>query len=457
MPTYRLRRGNLRSLLVLAALVHTRCGDPPTAPSDPVRLTVIPERQWAGAQVELTAAGFAILDGDAVEIGGAPVDAAPVDADRVRVRVPTTADGTQEVRIRREGNIVARGQVEAFGLVEYRSFPIRFTDMLSRVPSETGISLVGRGGGAGASQRAFAWIELSTGVHRTFENAMGDPSELYRVGVDPLTGELYHEWAGGEVHRGRIVGGELVDRGWVPRPCQRWGCEPLAGDIWFRYDYPETCRVVQTPDGESCEFIAGDFGDDPQRLERLWSADVALLEAFNVRSAFRISTGEIAYRFGPETPNDFLGSFHLTTDEGRGLFYVGQRLREVEGRRVFPILAMRGTDGAVVRSFALEVDSDMQQTADPPRLGFDPVRDLLLVHRSDTRTLELRNPESFELRGEISVADHPPGSLALPALPVLVDPDADRAYLVYAASASQAPIERGTSVAILRLLPASAP
>lgn len=439
-----------RSLLV-AALFLSSCDDPPTAPPDPVRLSVIPERQWAGAQIELTSARFTFFLEDSIEVGGETVDGHVVAADRVRVRIPTTADGVLQVRVRRGGRVVAEGQVEAFGLAEYRAFPVRFTDILSRVPSQAGISLVGRGGGAGASEQAFAWIELSAGVHRTFEDAMGSPSDLYRIGVDPVTGDLYHEWAGDQVHRGRIVGGELVDLGWVTRPCQRWGCEPLAGDIWFKYDWPETCRVVETPDGESCELIASDFGDDPQRLERLWSADVALLESFNVRSAFRISTGEIAYEFGPETPHPFLGSFHLTTDEGRGLFYVGQSLREVDGRTVYPILALRGSDGTVVRSFELEPGSDPAPPHDPPLLGFDPVRDLLLLHRPDTRSLELRRPESFELRGEISLADRPSGSLVLPALPVLVDPGGDRAYLVFI----QGTLDPGTNVAVIRLLPAS--
>lgn len=453
MPISRLHPSNVRGFLFIAALGLFACDDPPTAPPDPVRLSATPERQWAGAQVELSAAGFEFRETDVVELDGKPVAATPLSAALVRIGLPTTSDGIQEVRIRRDGRTVAEGQVEAFGLQEYRTFPVRFWDIVSRVPSETGIQLAGRGGDAGASDRAFAWIELSTGVHRTFEDAMGDPSHLYRIGVDPLSGDLYHEWTDGGVHRGRIVGGELVDLGWVARPCQRWGCEPLFGDIWFKYDWPETCRVVETPDGESCELIAWDFGDDPQRLERLWSADVALLESFNVRSAFRISTGEIAYAFGPETPNPYLGSFHLTTDEGRGLFYVGQSAREVDGRLERRVLALRGTDGSIARSFVVERDPEAPVPYDPPRLGFDPVRDLLLLYFEDTGSLELRDPVSFERRGEVSLADHPPGRLDLSALPVLVDPGADRAYLVFAGDPA-VPIERATSVAVIRLLPA---
>jgi hypothetical protein len=305
--------------------------------------------------------------------------------------------------------------VEAYGVSELRVYPGRMSDMISDLPVPEGVSVVARQyaqGCCGDSEGGFVWIYPSTGMHRTFPGTP-DLWNLFRVGVDPLTGDVYYErWWGEEgeclevncnmVRRARIAGGELVDLGWIERPCNRYSCQPLAGDIWIALDGGNTCRVHSHAAGDTCEYIDGSFNaDDPHGIEYLWSGDVAVLVGPSV--AIQISTGRHAWQL-----SDWYNS--AAVDEARGLFYLSARdLEWLEESRQMEIVTVRGDTGEEESAFEFTAwcpeDATPPASCGQPEIGYDPARDLLYLLRGDTRTVQARDPVTFELRGEVVLPD----------------------------------------------------
>jgi len=427
-----------------ALLLLTACSDPATAPPS-LGYAAEPAHVWAGGEVAVTVTNGTFRTGDVVLLGTDTLAAVSGDPASVAFRIPTDVNGPISLTVFRNGTSLGEAAVEAYGLEALRDYPGHMDDMISPVPVPSGVSVAARtyeaGDCRGASGGDFVWIYPSTGMHRSFTGTSCE-SDLYRVGVDPVTGDLYPEYRqgtpeecdGGQcelVHRTRIVGGELVDLGWVRRPCNRWGCEPLAGDIWIMPDAALTCRVVSTPTGDTCEWISVGFNDDPQGVERLWSRDVGL--SLGPPIAFRMSTGEELYR---------LPGFSLSAapDEARGLFYLGTVSSG--------IVVVRGEDGTTERTHPVNGVSF---------LAYDPTRDLLFVLRYDTRTLDARDPVSFELRGQVAVPDE---IVSWTYARVLVDEFTQRLYLVFGAVTVGDPElddlrpASGTPVVAVRLPPA---
>ena len=137
-----------------------------------------------------------------------------------------------------------------------------------------------------------------------------------------------------------------------------------------------------------------------------------------------MSSGKLAYEFDHDHPTGPLGEFQATTDEERGLFYVSTGGLTSNDEPGFRILSLKGEDGTRVRSFVTAAEDNA------PELGYDPIRDVILIHRTDKWTIELRDPIVFTLLGEISLPDHPDGWMEAR---ILVDPDTDRAFVIYSA------------------------
>ena len=457
----------LRFLGLVAALSPLGCADPPTLPDSP-EYAVQPQQQWAGGTVEVTASGGTFAAGDVIVRNRDTLAVLDRATDRVILRLPTDANGPTTLVVQRNGDRLGGVMPEAYGFEGFRLYPEPISDMITELPVPSGVSVVGRSyvGGTDDTSGGFAWIYPSTGTHRRFPGTPG-MRRLFRVGVDPVTADIYFEWLGegsadcspagcDSVHVGRIVGGELVDRRWVGRPCNRWGCEPLAGDVWIVPDPAYTCRVVAGPDGETCGTITSDWGDDPQGIERLWSADVALVLDSPSPPVFWLSSGEIAYRLTGD-----LYVVSVATDEGRSVFYLSARTVEhADESRKIEILRVRGADGEVERAFELTLTCPEAATpparCDEPDVGYDPVRDVLLLLRRDTRTLEVRAAETFDLLGEVTLGEGPD---TWTHARVLVDAFTARVFLVFAVASEYDPnLERyglipGTPVIEIRLPP----
>ena len=224
------------------------------------------------------------------------------------------------------------------------------------------------------------------------------------------------------------VGGELVDLGWIERPCNRYSCQPLAGDTWIALDGAYTCRVVSSPTADVCRPIDSSFNaDDPPGIEYLWSRDVALLVGPSV--AIQISTGKHIWQL-----HDWYNS--AAVDEARGLFYLSARVEEwpEEYRRV-EIVTVRGDTGEEERAFELTLscpgDVTPPVSCREPEIGYDPARDLLYLLRGDTRTVQARDAVTFELRGEIALP-HEIGYWSHAR--VLVDDFTQRVFVVLSAA-----------------------
>jgi hypothetical protein len=437
--------------LVPGILAFLACEDEPLAPeSRPSVLTVEPTHQWAGGEVRITIVGFPFEDEDVVVAGEDTLEVFDRQLFLLGVRLPTDANGPTPISVLRNGKAIGRVTTEAYGFEKTRIYPDRLAHYITEFPLEWGVAVVGPAYWEESDiPEGITWIHLSSGMHRRFASTP-DPSleRMYRTGVDPVSGELFFEFRGSDgsdrpnVHRATIVGGQLVDLGWVTRICNRWGCEPLAGDIWVAHEYLYTCRLAAGPEPKACEFIEHLNGDDPQWIRRLWSADVALIQ----HAAFRMSTGEFAYWLGgQEDSRHVQWSSKVTTDEGRGLFYAsggGMSRDSVSGYRIH---ALNGSDGSRIRSSAV-IEADSYH----PVLGFDPVRDVILIHRPDTRTVEVRDPLQFRLHGEIKLPGHPDSWME--AL-ILVDDDTDRAFIVYSGAWKDSAPVAGTPVISIRLPP----
>jgi hypothetical protein len=419
---------------------------------DAADYSVEPLHQWAGGQVVMTAAGGMFEAGDVILTGADTLAVFEQSADHVRLPLPSHVNGPTALEVWRGLERLGEVRLEIYGFEEINEYPARMDDLISEVPVPSGVSVAARrfdrrtcdpleGGD-------FVWIYLSTGIHRTFRSGECHQG-MFKVGVDPLQPEVFYEYRSGTpdechdgsctvVHGGRIVGGELVDLGWLERPCNRWSCEPLAGDIWIVPDWAQTCRVVRTPTGETCETISRGFGDDPQGIERLWSRDVALSLGPDI--AFRLSTGEELYRTG-------VWSHSGAPDEARGLFYLASRGQ---------VVAMRGEDGQVTHSDSIE---------GVPFVAYDRVRDLLFVYRRvlevwdpltyELHGIEVRDPVTFELHSTIALPEDLVGQY--PRL--LIDNYMERAYVVLSgARRYDEALERyrealGTPVISVRLVP----
>jgi hypothetical protein len=420
-------------ILLLGALTALACDDDPEG-LDPVPLvlTVTPAHQWAGGEVRITVVGAPYEDADVVVAGADTLEIFDRQSFLLGVRLPTGANGPTTLAVLRDGESLGTVITEAYGFEETRIYPVPIGDEITEFPVEWGVAVVSQADGSGDTSEGFSWIHLSAGISRHFPGTSGpNQGKLYRVGVDPVSGDLYFEWDSSlhTVHKGKIIGGELVDLGWVNRPCHRWGCEPLAGDIWVLHEYPLTCRVVTSPDGERCETIhspgSSEFwGDDPRWIARLWSADIALIE----QAALRMSTGEYAYLV---TGLKF--EFNIAVDEGRGVFYTSNGGYDEESEQaVMLIRTMRGDDGVVIRSVRIETSIDAERAdrngEGMPDLAYDQDRDVLLIHRLETRTLEVRDPVTLELKGEVALRDRPDNWYEAQ---VVVDPDTDHAFIVY--------------------------
>jgi len=286
----------LRFLALVATLTAAGCQESPTVPNPP-QFLVSPGQQWAGGTVEIPPSG-GFRAGDVVLRGADTLAVVYHATADVSLRLPIDANGPTTLEVRRDGNLLGEVTAEVYGFQQLTVYPGRMDDIITELPVPRGVSVVARtyGSYGDGSAGGFVWIYPSTGLHRTFPGTPNLP-HLFRVGVDPLKAEVYYEWKPAParpcesvtcvlVQKARIVGGELIDLGWVNRPCNRWGCEPLAGDIWIAPDGALTCRVVSTPTGETCEHISSGFGDDPQGIERLWSRDVGLSLGPPSRSEF---------------------------------------------------------------------------------------------------------------------------------------------------------------------------
>lgn len=436
----------VRGFLLLGALLVLACDDDTTGPeSTPPVLTISPSQQWAGGEVRISITGDMFEDGEVVVAGMDTLQVFDRQSFLLGVRLPTDVNGLTTLEVIRDGEGLGSVTVEAYGFEEHRTYPVELAHYITEFPVEWGVAVVGPAFRGVDTSLGITWIHLSTGAHRQFPGTP-DLERFYRTGVDPVSGELFFEFRSScpgpgpcpNLHRGKIVGGQLVDLGWVYRPCNRWGCEPLAGDIWIALEYLLTCRLVDGPDGNACEFIQRFGGDDPQWIRRLWSADVALIEHL----AFRMSTGMFAYilrDLGREFPH-----FIVTTDEGRGLFYASTAEKDDENERVIRrIHTLRGADGVKIRSFA--VSSESGGVAD---LAYDPLRDVLLIHRS--RSLEIRDPLMGTLKGEVALPDRPDG---WKEARILVDSDTDHAFIVYSGAWKDGGPTQGTPVISIRLPP----
>ena len=453
----------VRGFLFLGVLVPLgllACDDDPTGLElTPPILTVTPSQQWAGGEVRISITGDMFEDDEVVVAGTDTLEIFDRQSFLLGVRLPTDVNGSTTLDVIRDGETLGSVTVEAFGFEEYRVYPVPMRDEITEFPIEWGVAVVSQADGGGDTSEGFSWIHLSTGISRHFSST-SDPNmgKLYRVGVDPVNGDLYYEWNGSyEVHKGKIIGGELVDLGWANLPCQRWGCEPLAGDIWVLHEGPFTCRVVTSPEGERCETThypdpSEFWGDDPRWIARLWSADIALIE----QAALRMSTGQLAYVLNWwNHPTGRIQGFNVATDEGRGLFYISNGGYDEENEQaVMLIRTLRGDDGVVIRSVTIETSIDAEQAdrngEGVPDLAYDPDRDVLLVHRIETRTLEVRDPVTLELKGEVALRDRPDGWYEAQ---VLVDPDTDHAFIVYSGAWKDGGPTQGTPVIAIRLPP----
>ena len=436
----------IRGFLLLGAFLVLACDDDTTGPeSTPPVLTISPSQQWAGGEARIQIVGERFLDEDVVVAGDDTLEIFDRQNFVLGVRLPTDVNGPTTLDVIREGKALGSVTVEAYGFEETRIYPVPINDMMTEFPVEWGVAVVGQSDDAGETSAGFSWIHPSIGISRHFPGTSDpDLGRLFRVGVDPVSGILYHEWNWAyEVHAGQIIGGELVDLGWVNRPCQRWGCEPLAGDIWVVHEWLVTCRVVSGDEGDGCATIyspgVGGWGDDPPWIARLWSADIALIET----AAMRISTGELAYRLRSQP-----ALFNVTTDEGRGLFYASGGFYDSENHQaVKQINTIRGEDGVVTRSLTVErIETDTFHGWNPA-LAYDPLRDVLLIHRS---SLEIRDPLMGTLKGEIALLDHPDSYLEAR---ILLDPDTDHVFIVYSGAWKDGRPTPGTPVTSIRLPP----
>lgn len=436
--------------LLLGSLSGLACDDDPAGPDSikPV-LTVSPTEQWAGGEVRISIVGMPFEDGDVVVAGSDTLEIFDRQYFLLGVRLPTDGNGLTALTVLRDGESLGSVETEVYGFEEFRNYPDRLAHYITEFPVEWGVAVVGPAYWEEVNiSEGITWIHLSSGMHRRFAGTP-DPSltRMYRTGVDPVSGELYFELRGSDgsdrpnLHRARIVGGQLVDLGWVSRTCNRWGCEPLAGDIWIAHEYLFTCRLAAGPEPKSCEFIEHLRGDDPQWIRRLWSADIGLVQTH----AFRMSTGEFVYSLRHGHPTTLHPLSKFTTDEGRGLFYASNGGTTPDSVSGFRIHALQGHDGTRVRSSPV-VEADRYF----PQLGYDPDRDVILIVRHDTWTVEIRDPILFQLQGEIQLPDLLDDWLDSI---VLVDRDTDRAFIVYSAGWVDGGPTPGTPVFSIRLPP----
>jgi hypothetical protein len=462
---WRGERGRVPIGAVTLALLLAACADSPTVP-DPPSYSVEPLHQWAGGTVTMTASGGRFEVGDIIASGGDTILAVDGSAQAVALALPQDADGPVTLSVVRGTAVLGQVLVEAYGVSELRVYPGRMSDMISDLPVPEGVSVVARQyaqGCCGDSEGGFVWIYPSTGMHGTFDGTP-DLWDLFRVGVDPQTGDVYYERRWGEagecsepncdmIHRARIVGGDLVDLGWIERPCNRYSCQPLAGDIWIALDGALTCRVVSNPTGDTCEYIDSSLNaDDPLGIEYMWSRDLALL--LGPARTIRISTGEHAYSL-----SDWYNS--AAVDEARGLFYLSARVLErLDESWQIEIVTVRGDNGSEERAVGLTLtcprESPLPRSCGEPDLAYDEARDLLYLLRSDTRTLEARDPVTLEVRGRVDL----PGEIGSWYIArVLVDHFTENVFVVFAGADTRDPSTRvygpaaGTPVVAVRLPP----
>lgn len=447
---------SLSSFLVAGGLWALGCGDSPTSP-DPPSYSVQPVHQWAGGEVEVAASAGMFEVGDVIVAGVDTLAVLQRRTDRITLPLPQHANGPIALSVRRDTEHLGDVVVEAYGYAGMRVYPVRMDDIITELPVPYGVSVVARTREWGSQDRSgsgFAWIYPSSGQHRHFA---GTPflSTLYRIGVDPVDGVLYYELDDAQsdlcgddwcelVHAARIVGGELVDMGWLNRPCSRWGCDKLAGDIWIAPGSLYTCRVVTRDGEEVCESIEfGIFGSaDTNGISRLWSVGVALLRLSG--AAFNLATGEFLYWL-----DSAVSAWAVAVDENRGAFYTFRTVQGDDWERETEIVRVRGTDGSIEAGFPLTLQPCPVEELTAGVCGgyrdlaYDQARDILFVLGS---TLEIRDAASFAVVGEI----------ALTALPddwgysrLLVDHFTDRVFIVLA----QAYDYEGTPVIAVRLPP----
>lgn len=448
----------IRRLLLASLPAVFGCESVPTATSDPVELVVSPEQQWAGGVVEVLGLPGGLIRGDVVLADDDTMELVSMEGDAFTGRLPTAANGPVRIEVRRSDQVAGWGVAEAFGFEETKVYPVPLLNYITAVPSDWGVSVVGpaykASYGQGPTSPGISWIHLSAGIARQFPGTP-DLRALYRTGVDPVSGELYWEWDrdsdGSRLRKARVVAGELRDLGWVARPCQRWGCEPLLDDIWINLDDLSTCRIVARPTGESCEFIESLWGDDVQGISRLHSSDVAMVLDWPA-PVFRLSTGRLAYWLDqwPKRGGGARSNGIVATDERRGVFYFGMVRPHPSWADsvVLRIQTMRGVDGFVVRAFDLSVPPRNASS----RLAYDPELDLLLVLLGHSSVLELRDPVSFELVGRVELPTEPHSwgdALVLP------DVDTGRIFIVFSSADGFPGVDprNSTPVMAIRRLP----
>lgn len=444
-----LRRLAAASILLLSV----GCEDPPTA-IDRASLSADPIHQFAGGTIRITSLDAAFREGDVVVSGPDTLAVESSEPSRLTVRLPGDWNGPRTVVVRRGGEALGRVEIEAHGFLRRTLYAERFTRQLTDLPTGAGLSIVGPGRfGAGTGGPGLVWIEPSSGVHRWFPGAVID-TECYRVGVDPRVGELYAatEYPCERLEVYRIAGGELSWQRSDSLPCWYWGCEPLSEHIWLQFEPSGTCRIDRDGGVTTCEAIdAYWWNDEPQGLTRLYSADVALIEDSH-GPVYRISTGELAYVFDESHPAGRRLLNSAAADETRGVFYtIGSATEEELDSPGYVIRALRGTDGVPLRQFVFEEHPTGAHRVQPPEVGYDPERDVIFVVRGDTWSIDVLDPESFELRGRIAIAGQP---YMWDAGRVVVDTAADLAHVVVSLpqTTELQPIP-GTPVITLRLPP----
>ena len=449
-------QASLLFLLTTGGLVALGCGDPSTSPEPPT-YSVEPLHQWAGGTVTVTPGGVRFEIGDVIARGDDTLAIVELSVQSASVRIPSDANGPTVLTVRRAGQSLGTVELEAYGYAGMRVYPELMADQITKLPGPNGGSVVGPASRSQDPNEGFVWIHPSAGTHRLFPGSPG-MGRLFHTGVDPATGEIYYEWytdcsaedgCQDRVHAGSIVGGDLVDTRWIDRPCDRWGCFPLAGDIWILPDWGYTCRVTSTPEGETCVQIDRTAVDDPRGTERLWSADAALV-LFPDLPVFRLSTGEVRYRGNWPPALEDLRVESAAVDEARGFFYVSaHRLEEDEESLRLAIVTLTAENGSLDRAFELTLTCPVGLVppvrCEEPDLGYADRQDVIFVVRRDTWTIEVRDGATYAMLGEIAMAEHPERWLAAR---VMVDETSDRAFVVFSAS-SRFETDRGRYEPIL--------
>jgi hypothetical protein len=234
----------------------------------------------------------------------------------------------------------------------------------------------------------------------------------------------------------------------------------LAGDIWIVPDWGYTCRVVSTVEGDACEGINWRLIDDPQGIERLWSADAALV-LDPILPVFQLSTGELTRTANWPDVLERLWVVSAVADESRGVYYIsGQRLEEEAESLQVAIVRLVAENGSMSRPFELALacpdDASPPPRCDEPDLGYADQHDVIFVVRRDTWTIEVRDGATYDRLGEIVMEGHPDYWLYSR---IVVDETLGRAFVVFSSASrydpamdSYAPIE-GTPVVEIRLPP----